>query len=140
MARLSPGRQGDIGEFSAMQWLDSQGYKIWLPLGHSPNVDMIAEDDDEQMLRVQVKTSTQWRDRRWMVAICTRGGNRSWSGLVKRFSAERCDWLFVLVGDGRRWFIPADKVGGGGGVLLGGPKYADFEIEPGRPIPSGDLC
>ena len=123
-----------------MQWLNSQGYKIWLPLGHSPNVDMIAEDDDEQMLRVQVKTSTQWRDRRWIVAICTRGGNRSWSGLVKRFSAERCDWLFVLVGDGRRWFIPADKVGGGAGVLLGGPKYADFEIAPGRPIPSGDLC
>jgi hypothetical protein len=58
---------------------------------------------------------------------------------VKRFSTERCDWLFVLVGDGRRWFIPADKVAGGAGVLLGGPKYAEFEVEPGRPIPSGDL-
>jgi hypothetical protein len=139
MGRLSARRQGDIGEFSAMQWLNGEGYKIWLPLGHSPNVDMIAEDDDEQMLRVQVKTSAYQRNGRWVVAICTRGGNRSWSGLVKRFSTERCDWLFVLVGDGRRWFIPADKVGGGAGVLLGGPKYAEFEVEPGRPIPSGDL-
>jgi Holliday junction resolvase-like predicted endonuclease len=64
MGRLSPRRQGDIGEFSAMQWLNGQGYKIWLPLGHSPNVDMIAEDDDEQMLRVQVKTSAYQRNGR----------------------------------------------------------------------------
>ena len=134
MGRLSPRRQGDIGEFSAMQWLDSQGYKIWLPLGHSPNVDMIAEDDDEQMLRVQVKTSTRYRNHRWEVMICTRGGNQSWSGLVKRFSAERCDWLFVLTGVGRRWFIPATEVTGGHGILLGGPKNERFEVEPGRPL------
>jgi hypothetical protein len=136
MARLSPRRQGDIGEFSAMEWLDSQGYKIWLPVGHSPNADVIAEDDDERMLRVQVKTSTRYRNRRWEVMICTRGGNQSWNGVVKRFGATRCDRLFVLVGDGRRWFIPAAEVGGGVGVLLGGPKYAEFEVEAGRPIPS----
>ena len=48
--------------------------------------------------------------------------------------ASRCDFLFVLVGDGRRWFIPSDRVGGGNAILLGGPKYAEFEIERGRPI------
>jgi hypothetical protein len=58
--------------------------------------------------------------------LCTRGGNQSWNGLVKLFSATRRDRLFVLVGDGRRWFIPADEVSGGTGVLLGGPKYARF--------------
>ena len=63
-----------------------------------------------------------------------RGGNRSWSGVVKRFNASRCDWLFVLVGDGRRWFIPSGDVGGGTRVTLGGPKYAAFEIETGRPL------
>jgi hypothetical protein len=66
------------------------------------------------------------------------GGNRSWNGLVKRFSAARCDWLFVLVGDGRRWFIPANEVDGGTAVCLGGPKYSEFEVNPGRPIPSGE--
>jgi hypothetical protein len=53
---------------------------------------------------------------------------------VKHFSSERCDWLFVLVADGRRWFIPASEVGGGDGILLGGPKYAAYEVEPGRPL------
>jgi hypothetical protein len=72
--------------------------------------------------------------RRFQVALCTRGGNQSWSGIVKHFSAERCDWLFVLVADGRRWFIPATKVEGGSGIMLGGPKYAAYEVEPGRPL------
>jgi hypothetical protein len=125
-----------MGEFSAMEWLDGQGYNIWLPIGHSPNVDLLAEDDDERLLRVQVKTTTRFQHGRWRVMVCTRGGNQSWNGLVKRFSAARCDRLFVLVGDGRRWFIPAKSVEGGTAVCLGGPKYAKFEVDPGRPLPS----
>jgi hypothetical protein len=46
--------------------------------------------------------------------------------------------LFVLVGDGRRWFIPADAVEGGSGLRLGGPKYAQFEVDPWRPIPMAE--
>jgi hypothetical protein len=48
--------------------------------------------------------------------------------------ASRCDYLFVLVADGRRWFIPSDRVGGGNAILLGGPKYAGYEVKPGRPL------
>jgi hypothetical protein len=57
------------------------------------------------------------------------------SGLVKRLDATRCDYLFVLVGDGRRWFIPASAVGGGTAIQLGGPRYAEFEVARGDPIP-----
>jgi hypothetical protein len=39
------------------------------------------------------------------------------------------------VGDGRRWFIPADEVAAGARLILGGPKYARFEIKSGRPLP-----
>jgi PD-(D/E)XK endonuclease len=138
MPRLSPRRQGDLGELSAMEWLGSQGYNLWLPVGHSPHSDLIAEDDDERLLRVQVKTSTLMERQRWAVSVCTRGGNRSWNGIVKRFSATRCDWLFVLVGDGRRWFIPAKSVDAGTRLHLGGPKYAEFEVDRGRPLPSAD--
>ena len=56
------------------------------------------------------------------------------NGLVKRLDSSRCDYLFVLVGDGRQWFIPIDEVAGGSNLVLGGPKYARFEVEPGRPI------
>jgi hypothetical protein len=134
MGRISPRRQGDLGELSAIEWLGSQGYSVYVPIGHSPDVDLIAGDGDA-LLRVQVKTSTRHRNRRWEVMLCTRGGNQSWNGLVKRFSAARCDCLFVLVADGRRWFIPAGAVEGGTGLRLGGPKYAEFEVDAGRPLP-----
>ena len=130
-----PRRQGDAGELSAIQWLIWAGASVYLPFGHSPDVDLVA-DLDGRLLRVQVKTSTCWCRERFVVALCTRGGNQSWNGVVKRLDASRCDYLFVHVGDGRRWFIPATALGGGSGVLLGGPKYARFEVEPGEPLPS----
>jgi hypothetical protein len=131
---LGPRQQGDLGEFSAIGWLGAQGYHVFVPVGHSPDCDLIAMRDGEK-LGVQVKTTRCFINNRWSVSLATRGGNRSWSGTVKHFSASRCDWLFVLVGDGRRWFIPAGAVEGGTGLNLGGPKYARFEIAPSDPLP-----
>jgi hypothetical protein len=130
---MHPRRQGDLGEYSAIEWLGSRGYPVWFPLGHSPDADLVTRIEG-RLVGVQVKTSTYRYKGRFSVTLSTRGGNQSWSGLVKRFSSERCDWLFVLVGDGRRWFIPAGAVEGGSGLLLGGPKYAAYEVERGRPL------
>jgi hypothetical protein len=132
---LTPREQGDIGEMSAMYWLASRGAHVAVPVGSSPYWDLMVEVDG-RALRVQVKTSTCYVKGRWDVSLCTRGGNQSWNGLVKRLDRTRFDYLFVLVGDGRRWFIPADRVDGGSGLRLGGPKYAEFEVERGDPIPA----
>jgi hypothetical protein len=132
---LKPREQGDLGELSAMEWLASQGAKIYVPVGHSPDVDLIADFGD-RLIRIEVKTSTQGRRGRWEVHISTRGGNQSWTGLVKYFDPARCDYLFVHVGDGRRWFLPTDTLECRSGLTLGGPKYSEFEIEPGRPLVS----
>lgn len=132
-SRLSPRRQGDLGEASAIEWLTSRGACVNVPLFHSPDYDLVADYGGE-LWRVQVKTCTYMSNRRWAVAVCTRGGNQSWSGLVKYFDTARCDYLFVLVGDGRRWFIPVAAIEAKTRVCLGGPKYADYEIERGRSI------
>jgi hypothetical protein len=107
---------------------------VYVPFGHSEDCDLVAVIDG-RFQGVQVKTSAYFVHNRWQVTLCTRGGNRSWNGLVKRFDATRCDWLFVLVGDGRRWFIPASVVEGGAALVLGGPKYAAYEIDAGRSLP-----
>ena len=120
-----------------MHWLAFHGASVYIPFGHSPHVDLIA-DFGHQIVRVQVKTSSCWTGRRWAVSLATRGGNRSWSGLVKRLDASRCDSLFVHVGDGRRWYIPASSLDCTSGLTLGGPKYAQFEVEPGDPLPQRD--
>ena len=128
MERLNPRLQGDIGETTAACWLAGKGAHVPFPLGHSPDYDLIADLDGE-LLRVQVKTATHFRDGRWGVMIATRGGNQSWSGLAKLFVPSRCDRLFVLVADGRCWFIPTRVVDATSGLLLGGPKYAEYEVD-----------
>jgi hypothetical protein len=121
-----------------MEWLGSHGATIWVPFNHSPHVDLMAEWDD-RLIRVQVKTSTfrgvvKAGEERWRISIATNGGNRSWTGLAKKFDPTRVDYLFVLVGDGRRWFIPAPFVEAARSVALGGMKYSEFEIERGTPF------
>lgn len=112
-----------------MEYLTSAGAAVFVPLFHSPDCDLIADYGD-RLVRVQVKTVTYVRNRRFCVQLSTRGGNQSWSGLVKRFGVDRCDFLFVLATGGRRWFIPSSVVHGETRIALGGPKYAPFELEP----------
>jgi hypothetical protein len=132
----TPRGQGDAGERSAISWFMDQEAPVFVPIGHTPSDYDLLADLDGRVLRVQVKTSTCSRNGRYEVTLCTRGGNQSWNGLVKRLDATRCDYVFVHAGDGRRWFIPANALGGGTRLALGGPKYAEYEIEPGRPLRS----
>jgi hypothetical protein len=132
--RFKPREQGDLGELSAIEWLTSRGATIAIPVFHSPDWDLIAELDSRP-LRVQVKTCTYSPTRgRWAVQLCTRGGNQSWNGVVKYLDASRCDYVFILVGDGRRWFIPTESLDCRSRLTLGGSKYSQFEIEQGRPL------
>jgi hypothetical protein len=126
--------QGDKGELSAALWFGERGASVFIPLFHSnPHFDLIA-DWGEGPTRIQGKTSTYFHNGRCGITLCTRGGNRSWSGLVKTLDPSRYDFLFVLVGDGRRWLMPAAEVHAGSGLDLGGPKYERFEIESGVPL------
>ncbi len=131
-------QQGDLGEASAIEWLTSVGATVFLPFGHSPDVDLVAEAHG-RLLRIQVKTSTQvhstprghWR---CAITLATKGGNQSWNGLTKRLDPARFDYLFVHTGGGRRWFIPCTALRPQTAIKLGGPRYSEFEIDPGHPL------
>ena len=117
-----------------MYWLAEKGANTFVPVGHSPDVDLVALVGS-RTIRIQVKTSTQRRNGRYPVMICTRGGNQSWNGVTKYFDPNRFDFLFVHVAEGRRWFIPSTEIDSRSAIHLGGPKYSEFEIESGPPIP-----
>ena len=115
-----------------MEWLGSIGACVCVPIGHSPDYDLVA-DLDGRLVTVQVKTSRcRTPAGRFQIQLETRGGNQSWSGVSKRFEAGRSDYLFVLVADGRRWFIPTDAIEAHTAICLGGPKYAEYEVARGR--------
>ena len=130
-----PRRQGDLGEAAAIQWLTSIGAIVSFPLFHSPDYDLVA-DLGGRPARVQVKTSTHrpGTPGRYCVQLATSGGNQSWTGVVRRFDPGRCDFLFIVVGDGRRWFIPATEVGGSTEITVGGTKYSEFGVGEGDPL------
>lgn len=67
------------------------------------------------------------------MTVCTRRGNHSWNGLVKRIDPLRCERLFVHVGDGRRWYIPLLRWEEAG-ESVSAPSYAEFDVEPGQPL------
>ena len=73
--------------------LDKAGFGVWIPLGHSPDIDLIAQKGEE-LLRVQVKTATFQRAGRFEVKLAT------------------CHQ-----------------------ILLGGPKYSEFEVEESAILP-----
>jgi Holliday junction resolvase-like predicted endonuclease len=57
LRQANPRKQGDIGEGIAAAWLMQQGYGVWIPFGHSPDCDLLAQKEGK-LLRIQVKTST----------------------------------------------------------------------------------
>jgi hypothetical protein len=130
MTKYHPRRQGDLGEAAAINWLTSIGAVVSFPLFHSPDYDLVAQLG-RLLLRVQVKTSRYAVDPtgHFAIQLATAGGNQSWNGTVKTFDPDTVDYLFVLVGDGRMWFIPSREVEGRRGIHLGGPKYSEFEVE-----------
>jgi bifunctional DNA-binding transcriptional regulator/antitoxin component of YhaV-PrlF toxin-antitoxin module len=131
-------QQGDLGEASAVEWLTSMGATVYLPFGHSPDCDLVAEAHG-RLLRIQVKTSTQTvftpdGHRRKPVNLATNGGNQSWNRVSKLLDPSRLDYLFALTEDGRRWFIPSAALEAARSISLGGPKYSEYEIDSGRPV------
>src|SRR5262245_8600341 len=105
-----PRSQGDLGEAVAIEWLTRIGARVAFPLFRRPAYDLLA-DLAGNVVRVQVKTSTyRHKTRNFAVQLSTSGGNQSWTGMVKTFDPARVDFVFVLVGDGRRWFIPAQEI------------------------------
>jgi hypothetical protein len=135
---LNRRQQGDLGEASAIEWLTRKGALVLIPFGHSPDYDLVAQIDG-QLLRIQVKTSTQETRTpsehiRFPVSLATSGGNQSWSGVVKTMDPSKIDYLFVLTGRGRRWLIPSTALESKRSIQLGGPRYAENEIEQGREI------
>ena len=139
MTKFHPRRQGDLGEAAAIEWLTRIGACVAFPLFHSPDYDLVA-DLNGNLLRVQVKTSRRICNGsgHYTVQLATSGGNQSWTGLVKTFDPARIDFLFILVGDGRRWFIPSSEIEGNRGISLGGEKYSEFQVGCAEPLDHRD--
>ena len=107
---LNTKKQGDWGLGQAIAYFTSIGWTVALPLTDSQDYDIIV-DNGNQLLRVQVKTTTfKQRGVNYFVSLTTKGGNQSFN-TIKSFDHNTVDYIFVITGDNDRYFIPSDVVG-----------------------------
>lgn len=120
-------KQGDVGLGSAIAWFCSEGYTVCIPLTDSQGYDLVVEDD-ERLYRVQVKT-TSFKDKygRFFTSLTVKGGNRTGTGRIKKFSKRSADMLFVLTSDGDRYLFLVEEEWNNQSLTLG-EKYSNFKI------------
>ena len=116
---MNPREQGDLGERSAVEWLWSRGHPVFVPFGHSADVDLMTVIAGRP-LRVQMKTSgffvhDRWKDRETVQRRALRPAVRP--------RRRRTPLVH-----------PCGRGPGHDRDPPGGPKYAAYEVERGRPF------
>ena len=125
--RSNPRLQGLIGVSAAIDWFTRNGYFVAIPLNDSQPWDLIVEDSEGVVSRVQVKTSTnRTRYGRFVVMLETAGGNQSFS-TRKPFDNARTEILFVLTDDDQRYVIPCGDIATKRSLSLPG-RYERYRI------------
>lgn len=121
-------KQGDIGLGSAIAHFTKMGFTVCLPLTDSQDYDLVVEVNDK-LSKVQIKTSSNKTayNEIYTVGLRVLGGNQSWNGVAKHFDNTKVDYLFILLSDGRKYFIPTNVIDNKSSINIGGEKYKEYE-------------
>lgn len=124
--RKNTKEQGDVGLGQAIGYYTAKGYRVSVPLTDNQAYDLIV-DDDENLIRVQVKTTTYMVRGKYQCALRTNGGNMSGRGKTTYISASKVDELFVVTNAQDHYRIPAKLIAGKASIVLG-KKWEEFRI------------
>ena len=123
-------KQGDIGLVLAIAWFEINDYPVSIPLTDSQDYDLII-DMSGSLKKVQVRTTYNQRESgSYEVNLRVMGGNRSGTGQIKRFIDTDVDYLFVVVDNGAKYFIPRTHITNKRGLhVCNGGKYEQYRVE-----------
>lgn len=116
-------KQGDVGLGAAIAWFTSQGHTTCVPLTDSQKYDLIV-DIDNDLKKIQVKTTYFKRNSRYEIMIKTCGGNKS-NSIMHLFDNTASDYLFILTEDSTKYLIPTNKITAKHMIVLG-DKYEEY--------------
>lgn len=102
--------QGNIGLGEAISHFTLKGCIVSIPLNDIQDYDLVVDFGDCVLKKVQVKTTRFKEGGTYKVELKTAG---------KSFRHNQSDFLFVLDGSGKRYFIPKERVGGHNAINLG---------------------
>lgn len=120
-------KQGDVGMCYAIAYYSRLGWTVSIPITDSQDYDLLVENTDNNILKVQVKTSKYLTEGgTYQVSLKTCGGNKS-GQTIKKMDKNYIDLVFVLVDDGSCYSIPTEKIESSGSMNLG-DKYSEFKV------------
>ena len=120
-------KQGDVGMCYAIAYYSRLGWTVSIPITDSQDYDLLVENTDNNILKVQVKTSRYLTEGgTYQVSLKTCGGNKS-GQTIKKTDKNYIDLVFVLVDDGSCYSIPTEKIESSGSMNLG-DKYSEFKV------------
>ena len=122
-------QQGNIGLGSAIQYFSQKLYTISLPLNDSQDYDLVVEDRDGTLKKVQVKTSTQLNEYgTYSVNLRVLGGNSKSNYVHKKANEVIYDWLFILCDNGDRYLVPKDIIKDLKSTITVGKLYQEYKV------------
>ena len=120
-------KQGDVGMCYAIAYYSRLGWTVSIPITDSQDYDLLVENTDNNILKVQVKTIRYLTEGgTYQVSLKTCGGNKS-GQTIKKMDKNYIDLVFVLVDDGSCYSIPTEKIESSGSMNLG-DKYSEFKV------------
>lgn len=120
-------KQGDVGMCYAIAYYSRLGWTVSIPITDSQDYDLLVENTDNNILKVQVKTSRYLTEGgTYQVSLKTCGGNKS-GQTIKKMDKNYIDLVFVLVDDGSCYSIPTEKIESSGSMNLG-DRYSEFKV------------
>lgn len=120
--------QGNIGLGEAIQYFTSKRMTVSLPLNDSQDYDLVVEDCDGNLKKVQVKTTKSKNGGKYFaVNLRVLGGNSKKNYVHKMNTDVHYDWLFVLCSNGDKYLIEK-KIIENVKTLISLNSYKDFKI------------
>lgn len=106
--------KGDISEAHALTKLKELGYGVYTPFGENTRSDIIAEDTDGELYRIQVKTGRLKQDGR-VIIFDTASNFQNSEGFVREeYTEEEIDAFIVYSHDiDRLYWVDIDETGSG---------------------------
>jgi len=118
--------QGNIGLGKAIEYFTSHQIPISIPLNDTQPYDLVVELNNE-LKRISVKTSNNKTQYNTYVVNLRNCGGSSGKNKNRPFNNNTCDYVFVLTGDNKTYFIPSNKIDNVNSINIG-KKYTEYEV------------
>ncbi|PTR88676.1 group I intron-associated PD-(D/E)XK endonuclease [Bacillus anthracis] len=120
--------QGNMGVGMAIAYFTLKSYTVSVPLTDSQEYDLVV-DIEGSLKKVQVKTSNRkTTNGGYEVSLRSSGGNKT-SHTYKKFDTSEVDYVFILLGDKRMFFIPTSKMNSKSTLTIGNSNiYEEYMV------------